>query len=463
MSNLFRPVFSFEGNLSAQLSRISGINENLIPLSDEFVHKLNRFALYMAAREIELSDWLASLYSDLGKKLVEKSDLIMKAYMIGGTVLSALSLIAALVSSPLTLFTQSLLAGAVNGVGWNLVDSVGGIFATPKLFKEARESVLDSHIKTTLAWTSTVYFSTVLPALSLWGFSTLIQSVQTIGLKAVIVSGVGLGAAVALASSAFAFAGGMFVVAAIAGFDWYRAAQKSEPVMLLRDRLRQYDALQKKIDACSDERVDEKQKLTQKLARIKQQAEALAWYCNENNNDNDKLKVKLTDSDKDHPVFKEAIVASSEQHRSEQTKLAEYLIQKQRDKVKEKRFDTIANVIGGVGALLGGLALLIPPALIPLTIGAVVCFAISSMMKGYQMYGKYQLAKEKKKALEESKGDAALVRDYFGDTTVDGLSEYDTKRVAAMQCKARLFAAKNDAKQVTTPPIKPDTLSLCIQ
>ncbi|OGT43850.1 MAG: hypothetical protein A3F13_05595 [Gammaproteobacteria bacterium RIFCSPHIGHO2_12_FULL_40_19] len=451
MNNYFNPLFPFDISFDAEFSGISGTeNHSFIPFSDEFFRDACRFAQFMAEREKELSDWFASLYVELAEKWTEKSDLVMKAYMIGGTILAALSLIATLSSAPLDLVTQSLLAGAVSGIGWNLADSVGGILAIPKLFQAAKESVLHPHIKTALAWTNAIYFSTVLPALSLWGFATLIQSVKAVGIKAVVASAVTLGASAALAGSAFAFAGGMFIVAGIYGFDWYTAAQKSEPVVLLRDRLKQCEVLQNKINECTD--AQERQKLIEKLARMTEQAEALAYYCNKHN---DTLKVQLTDDDENHPIFKEAVDSKKltpiEQplHREKQEKLAGYLIQKQQDKAKEKRFETIANTIGGVGALLGGLAFVIPPLAIPLLVGSVICLAISSAMKGYQICQKYQLAKEKEKALTENKNDAALVRDYFKGTEVAGLSEHDTKRIAIMQCKARLFAHNNPKTTIT--------------
>ena len=464
-TNFFEPIFPSDMRFYSEISaNVCGINEPaLVPLSDEFVRALRRSVLLLAEREKQLAEWLASFYSDFLKKMSENSDLVMKAYMIGGTALSVISLVATLLHSPLDFVTQSLLVGTMSGVGWNLADSVGGILATPRLFREAKDSVLDPKIKTALAWTNAIYFSSVLPALSIWGFATLIQSVKAAGIKAIVLSTITLGAATALASCAFGFAAGMFIVAAISGFAWYRAAQKSEPVVLLRDRLKQCDVLQKKINACADD--VEKEKLHVKLRRIKLQAEALFYYGDTND---DTLKVKLTDDDRNHLVLKEAAIKVStlsvderDQLQNKQKALATYLIQKQQDKIKEKRFDTFANAIGGVGAVLGGLALLIPPAAIPLMIASVICFAISSAMKAYQLRQKYQLAKEKKKASLEEKDDTALVRDHFDGKEIEGLSEGDTKRIASMQCKSRLFLAKKQESQVLSD--RPHPLSPGIQ
>lgn len=374
-----------------------------LPISDAYFYRLKKEADSLSER---LKSWSST------------ADIAMKCYMIFGAVLSVVSAI------PLPIFQQishGLLIISLTGVIWNLIDSAGGICFIPALLKQAADSALHVSSKKMLSYLHTVYFTTVLPALSLWGFATTVQSIKTAGLKAVLSSGAALGATAALAASAFAFAGGMFVAAGFSGFSWYRATQKVDPVALLQDRLKKYDALTLKINACENN-PEKKIILEKKQNRIQQQVSALFFYCE----NDEKIKTKLTDAEKSHS----AVTKQSDLQNSEKSKIATYLIQKQQDKLKEKRFDCMANIAGGLGALLGGLALLIPPAAIPLVIVGVTFFMISAAMKAYQLYQKRAL-----------KNNQESVVGLLSENQLAVLSDNDKKRVSALR-RAGFFSAQ---------------------
>lgn len=330
---------------------------------------------------------------------------------------------------------------SVTGLGWNLTDTASGLAATPGLLRRAKGS-LYSHEKMTLALLNAVHFGAVLPGFSAWGFASVIKSVEAIGVKALIYNGgVVLGATAALAGSSFAFAAGMFVNASISGYAWYRALQDDAPYTMMEDKIVEYDELEEKIKRLGDEfhilrqkkmfHEDERLKrenlenkvaiLKAKQDQIKHDVEALYAYALQKPADSIANSGKsletssLADPSKEslgEPALKPAgsTLNSAKDQKEKITldvlritgktadtlkkstlhKEGEALIQKQ---ISDKRFDTIANIAGGIGAVLGGLAVLFPPAALPLLAGCAVCFAVCAVMKGIQWYEKREAVK----------------------------------------------------------------------
>ncbi len=337
--------------------------------------------------------------SSLSERIARYLDYIMKFYFAAATMISAAGL---LKNTILAIPVFGLIIGAI----WNFVDSVGGGASGVIEFKLAKNSKVSKPAKLSLAISNLIWSFVGMPALT------------TVGLL--------IGTVVAVALSSFAFGVAMFICAAKSTREYFRASKKSDPVELLKDRIAKFDILIKRI---GDESCPQKD-------RMKQQAVVLYKY------------IKINEPKKmDRLLHRGAKFYGADLNSTKDSEriFGDYLIFKQQSKVEEKRLDSIAWYSAGIGATLTGLALLIPvaaPVLLPL---AVAFYAVTTLIKSYQIgcqfsdyltrRSVYKLDKYKGQTKEDIK--VALIRDYFNDPKFDlnQLSRNDKKTIINLQCQ----------------------------
>lgn len=284
-----------------------------------------------------------------------------------------------------------------------------------------------------------------MPGLTGWGLATMIKDlVATHQLKALVTPGVPIGAAVPLAAASFSFAAAMYLCALQSGQSWLRARRKTDPVYLLEDRQKRYQALCQKIFNLENQFILNPEKQTEKmlaklddyknvLIRMKHQEKIIAQVHFKTNPDSDE----------------ESLLGRSEN-------ISEYLLAKQAMKVTEKREDTIAWLNAGTGAVCAGLALLLPHAALGLAIAGALFYGVAATIKAHQLYQKKQKMKQRKavykallldeKNFEMSKSQKSdeiksqlnkqLLKRHFGETFdyEKYLSKNDVGRIVDIEC-----------------------------
>lgn len=357
----------------------------------------------------QIPEWF--IRTEIGS-LIKLLDSWMKAYSVAGASISA---VAAMPVSVLQEISGGILVGTLSGPGWNLVDSVGGTLSALHTLKKSRTSAIHQNTQTLFGGVNLFWFGSALPALTLWGYASEIQSIihHVHNIKSFFTAGATAAAAPAMAASSFAFAIGMFVMAGNAAYKWYRAGQKVDPVYLLKDRLEKLDALNEKIGGISPDAA-EAQPLVNKRDRIKAQAEALYQYCTNSKNLNETQKTQLAAIGEKRTFTQKS---------DTDTALAHYLIQKQQRKIEANKFDFVANLMGGIGATFAGLAALslvfFPPATIALAFAAATFFGISAGMKTRQLLDKRAQSKNIEKAFANVKGsDTNLTKEQFEEKLI---------------------------------------------
>ncbi|ABS77063.1 hypothetical protein CbuD7D7780_02350 [Coxiella burnetii] len=374
----------------------------------------------------------------------------MKNYFVFGALLTPIGYLFPL---PLT----NLLSGA----GWNYVDSAGGVATGLSDYSKAKESLLHHQSKSGLAYLNLFWSAGVLPSVTTWGLITTIKSIKTAGVKSLMTTGATAGSAAALAASAFAFGGAMFICALNSAMGWYRAWQKTNPFNLLKDRVARYNELEKKLQAIEkrlsilklsqndkiqrevEELRNQQTKLEKKKEIAGKQITALYKYLRA---DPEKPNKKVSEIELPFIVDKQPTNAG-------ELKLVDYLIKKQEQKRRAKKLDTAAWALAGIAATCAGLALLFPIAFPVLAAAAVFCYGAAAVIKFYQLHKKSKARRCQQAILEKLKDDRQDPKNYLiwqhfcrnlspkEQTSSNyqefrrGLSTKDCARIVALECK----------------------------